>query len=400
MGDDHALRRLNKMKLIIIGSGVIGAWAAMKLAGHGEDILVIDSYGPGNVMGSSHDSNRVIRSFYGGNTTLTSMVARSLTDWKELEFLTSEKLYTRTGVLWMIQNEDSHEYAQRSLEVSQACGLPCQRIEVDEAAQFYPQINFSDIRSVYREEEAGYVQATKSIQLLSDVAQNLGARYLCDKVVDIHFRNKSLTGVSLASGDKINGDEFILCAGPWINELSRKIFSEDWVQVSKQEVYYFRHPLPDTRFQDPGLPVWIDMGQSIHYGVPATPNVGFKVCNDNRGETICPDSMDRLTSSESLKLIREFVNHRFPGMKDPALIQTKVCQYSNTSRGNYIIDFFPGVQNGVVLAGGNGHGFKNAPAIAQLGIDILKGQANPIPQFQISPRPGGRITPLENDCKI
>jgi glycine/D-amino acid oxidase-like deaminating enzyme len=42
-----------------------------------------------------------------------------------------------------------------------------------------------------------------------------------------------------------------------------------------------------------------------------------------------------------------------------------VCQYENTSNGDFVIDRHPGFDNVWIAGGGSGHGFKHGPAVGE-----------------------------------
>jgi glycine/D-amino acid oxidase-like deaminating enzyme len=43
-----------------------------------------------------------------------------------------------------------------------------------------------------------------------------------------------------------------------------------------------------------------------------------------------------------------------------------VCQYENSSNGDFLIDRLPGHDNVWLVGGGSGHGFKHGPAVGEL----------------------------------
>jgi glycine/D-amino acid oxidase-like deaminating enzyme len=42
-----------------------------------------------------------------------------------------------------------------------------------------------------------------------------------------------------------------------------------------------------------------------------------------------------------------------------------VCQYENTSNGDFLIDRHPQFENVWLVGGGSGHGFKHGPAVGE-----------------------------------
>ena len=112
------------------------------------------------------------------------------------------------------------------------------------------------------------------------------------------------------------------------------------------------------------MPVWIDFGDEI-YGIPDLENRGFKIAPDRHGPPFDPDRGERVVTAEGLSTVRKFLAQRFPGLKDAPLLETRVCQYENTSNGDFLIDRHPAFDNVWLVGGGSGHGFKHGPALGE-----------------------------------
>ncbi len=53
-------------------------------------------------------------------------------------------------------------------------------------------------------------------------------------------------------------------------------------------------------------------------------------------------------------------------MKDAPLVESRVCQYENTTDHNFIVDRHPDNENVWIVGGGSGHGFKHGPALGEM----------------------------------
>jgi len=78
-----------------------------------------------------------------------------------------------------------------------------------------------------------------------------------------------------------------------------------------------------------------------------------------------PDTAERVITPATLASVRDFVARRFPALKDAPLVASEVCQYENTSNGDFLIDRHPGFENVWLAGGGSGHGFKHGPALGE-----------------------------------
>lgn len=376
---------MKRTRSIVIGAGILGSWIAYKLQTSGKEVILIDQYGGGNLLGSSHDQNRVIRGFYGGNETYTQMVSESFRDWKELESESNSKLYTHTGALWFIRDGIDESYPRNSIPISEKFGMNGYELSKSEASKQYPAVDFSGIQSVFFEEEAGYLNATQSCLSIQDLFIKKGGQFIREKITNWKNSSGSIESIIMKNGNSLSPDEVYLCCGPWINEWTQKILNASAVYVSRQEVLYFAHPLDYTKFDSSSLPVWVDFGEKIYYGIPGTEQTGFKLADDTRGRLFDPSNDDRNITEQSIHNARNFLKERFPSMGNQPMINAKVCQYSNTKDGNYIIDRFPELKNVYIVAGGNGHGFKNAPAIASIATKLSDSNFMPPDLFQFCP---------------
>jgi len=74
---------------------------------------------------------------------------------------------------------------------------------------------------------------------------------------------------------------------------------------------------------------------------------------------------DRSVSAESVVEANCFLAERFPALRDVPLTESRVCQYENTSTGDFLIDRHPDFDNVWLVGGGSGHGFKHGPAVGE-----------------------------------
>ena len=64
-------------------------------------------------------------------------------------------------------------------------------------------------------------------------------------------------------------------------------------------------------------------------------------------------------------------------------MESRVCQYENTSTGDFLIDRHPDFENVWLLGGGSGHGFKHGPAVGEYTCALIDGKAAAEPRFSL-----------------
>jgi glycine/D-amino acid oxidase-like deaminating enzyme len=134
--------------------------------------------------------------------------------------------------------------------------------------------------------------------------------------------------------------------------------------VTRQEVIFLGVPPGDDSFNRGVMPTWVDFNDLV-YAMPNLDGRGFKIAIDAHGEEFDPDSGERVVSDAGLKAVREYLARRVPRMANAPVMETRVCQYENTSNGDFLIDRHPMVENVWIVGGGSGHGFKHGPVVGE-----------------------------------
>jgi len=89
--DPQPLSAGSKPRVVVIGAGAFGGWTALQLRQRGADVVLLDSWGPGNPRSSSGGRTRVIRAIYGPDRVYVEMVKRAYELWESLAAPTDDK---------------------------------------------------------------------------------------------------------------------------------------------------------------------------------------------------------------------------------------------------------------------------------------------------------------------
>ena len=361
-------------RIVVVGAGAFGGWTALHLRRLGANVTLVDSWGPGNARSSSGGETRVIRAIYGADREYTEMVRRSYSMWETLDASTDETLYVETGALWLHRGDDA--YVRSSVPVMQASGFPIDQMTVADAARRYPQIDFKGVKSVWLERRAGALSARRACAVVRDAFQKAGGSYRTAHA-EIPVVDKQVSTLRFAGGATIDADVFVFACGPWLGQLFPDLLGEA-IEPTRQEVYYFGAPRGSERYQPARMPIWIDFGERIFYGIPDLGGSGFKIADDTRGEPFDPTNGNRTPTEAGLARARSVLAERFPELANAPLLKAEVCQYENSPDGNLIIDRHPLASNVWVIGGGSGHGFKLSPAVGEMAAKrILSGKEVP-----------------------
>jgi glycine/D-amino acid oxidase-like deaminating enzyme len=370
-----------KTHIVVVGAGAFGGWTALSLLRRGARVTLVDSWGPGNSRASSGGETRVIRGVYGSSRTYVELASRAFVLWREHEQAVGQRLYTETGALWLVASQDD-ALERSSMPLLRDAGLPFRELTAAEAARRYPQISFDGIRWALLELRAGFLLARRACETVVDAFRAEGGTYVQARAALGARKGAALGALTLEGRDPIEADTFVFACGPWLGQVFPDLLGSK-IRATRQEVYFFGSP-PGERFSESQMPVWIEHGERLFYGIPGNQHRGFKVADDTRGAVVDPTMMERLTSAEGLAAARALLSRRFPGLKDAPLVEARVCQYENSTDENFIIDRHPELSNAWIAGGGSGHGFKFGPALGERIAAIVLGERQTDAMFALA----------------
>ncbi|MFD1765631.1 FAD-dependent oxidoreductase [Sphingorhabdus buctiana] len=359
----------------VIGAGVFGAWSAWHLKKAGLSVALIDQYSPGHARSSSGGESRVIRVSYGGDPLYSSMAVDSLAQWDALSQRQSQPILHKVGVLWFSADNDAS--AKQSLEWLRASGLG--RWEGDAAAlrARFQQMRFADNESGFIETGTGALIAGRGVQAVVADARLEAVRGKAESPKRLQNGFYEVAGITARS--------LVYACGPWLPKIFPEVLGGR-IFVTRQEVFHFGAAPGDKRFAAPALPVWADSNaQDFAYGFPDLEGQGFKMAFDTHGEEVDPDTQNRQVSAAGVARARAYLKTRFPDLAEAPLIHARVCQYENSSNGDFLIDRLPGHDNVWLVGGGSGHGFKHGPAVGKRVAAHVINAATPVePRFSLA----------------
>jgi sarcosine oxidase len=365
--------------IAVIGAGVFGAWTAWHLAKRGQRVMLVDAYGPANARASSAGESRIIRMGYGADELYTLWSQNSLEQWKKFFAASEAPLFHETGVLWLGGENDVQ--LRHTASTLRRCKIPFEEFDRTTLEKKYPQVSFEDIKTGILEPHSGVLMARRAVAALVEDAERLGVEY-CSAQIPKPAGSGRLDHVMTNQRARIAAGEFIFACGAWLGKVFPEVLGPR-IFPSRQEVFFFGIPSADTRFGPAALPTWL-FQEDLYYGMPDIESRGLKIAFDDHGERVDPDTQSRIVSPAMTEMVRKYVAKRFPALKDAPIVETRVCQYENTSNGDFLIDRHPGIENVWFVGGGSGHGFKHGPAVGEYVTGRLLDRAQPEPRFSLA----------------
>ena len=369
-------------RVAVIGAGVFGTWTAVHLLRRGHKVTLIDAWGPAHSRASSGGESRLTRGAYGKDAIYTRMALDSLKEWKALSAASGLPIFHECGILFFFPTEE--QYVRDSMNAHKALGIPTQALSQAEMARRFPMIDFTGVKVGLFEPGFGALMARRAVQTLADVFVQRGGTYARAKVRPPQDAKAELTEIALANGERIRADRFVFAVGPWLPKLFPDVVGPR-ILPTRQEVFFFAPPAGDRRFLPDAMPGWADFnGGDIFYGFPDLEGRGVKFAHDAHGIEVDPDAQDRRPTETALAEIITFRDRRFPLLKGAPLTEARVCQYENSSNGDFLIDFHPRYGNVLLVGGGSGHGFKHGPEVGRYAANRLLGSVAAEPRFSLA----------------
>jgi sarcosine oxidase len=367
------------MRVTVIGAGVFGAWCAKFLADAGHSVTLVEAYGPANARASSADHSRVIRAGYGADEIYSRWATQSLRDWQWLAAATNQTLLARTGALFL--GEPGSAYVRDTHRTLTALGINAEWLEPSEIARRYPQIAVDGLGACVYEAQAGVIRARAAVQaLVAHLMANQRVSLLTARVAAIDEQRATIE-VRTIAGAVLAADAFVFACGPWLPRLFPQTLGGR-IRPTRQEVLFFGTPAGDVSFSASRLPVWIDFTAGL-YGIADLDARGFKVGIDRHGPLVDPDTLERVVTHDIVDQTRAWIARRFPDLHDAPLLDAHVCQYENTSSGDFVIDRHPAWSTCWIVGGGSGHGFKHGPAVGRHVAELIAGQSDVQERFRL-----------------
>lgn len=360
--------------VVVVGAGVFGAWTAYQLKCAGASVLLLDAYGPGNSRASSGGETRIMRLGYGPDEIYSRSAQRSMVLWQQL-FEKTGSLFRKTGMLWLARENDA--YCEATLTTLQRIGANYERLDRDELARRFPQLAIGPTTWAILEPDSGALFARRAVQAVAARVD-----YLEEAVVSPQIKNGKLNSIQTTGGKEIVAGHYVFACGPWLPRMFPDLLG-DLIHITRQEIFFFGVPPGDDSFNAGAMPAWIDFNDLV-YSIPNVDGRGLKMAIDAHGPEFDPDRGERVVTTSGLNAVREYLAQRVPRLANAPVTETRVCQYENTSNGDFLIDKHPGFENVWLIGGGSGHGFKHGPAVGEYAAEMITGRGTPQPRFSLA----------------
>ncbi|RDW86103.1 NAD(P)/FAD-dependent oxidoreductase [Aspergillus mulundensis] len=375
--------------ILIIGAGVFGLSTALELTRRGyTNITVLDRHVPPVVDGSSVDISRIIRADY-ADPVYAQMALEAYKGWTS----TYSDFYYESGFV-LISETASNPYIEKSKQnILDKGGRVREFSNIRQMRALYPGIE-ADLPSAqgYNNPVGGWADAAGSIGRLASQCSVAGVSFITGRRGTVHSLRRSadrVVGVNLADGTHLLASQVILATGAWSNRL---IDLSHTASSSGQPVGFIQLTA-DEAVKFAKTPVMINMTSGV-FSFPPTPGTnilklarhgyGFatEVKSEATGRTISGPRRDSSNAASGFLPddadagLRDGLKSLFPSLADRPWINRRLCWYTDTPTGDFIIDRHPALEGLFVATGGAGHAFKFLPVLGKYVADCFEDRAS------------------------
>lgn len=379
--------------MLVIGLGAFGSATAYQLAKRGASVIGIDRFTPPHDQGSSHGATRITRLAVGEGEVYVPLVKRSNQIWQELEIMTGQSLYKKTGGLIMgpadgrIRHHGKTDFVRRTIDAAVRYDIAHEVLDARGISDRFPQFLTRGDELGYFEPDSGVLKPERCVDAQLQQARSLGAKLqFGETVASIEadqggVRVRTQRGIYLAK-------QAIVTAGPWVPALVGGAFVPK-LRVMRQVLYWFKTSEPSL-YASPRCPVFIWMhGQSDEdyvYGFPMVDGFdGVKVATEQYREVSDPDRLVReVSKAERTAMYERNVKGRLRSVL-PDCVHSTTCPYTVSPDSGFIVDRHPELANVTVVSACSGHGFKHSSGVGEaLAVQALGGSSDWSASFGMS----------------
>ncbi|KAL4764309.1 FAD-dependent oxidoreductase [Aspergillus foveolatus] len=386
--------------ILIVGGGVFGLSTALSLSKrHPNSKVTLLEASPTipNPHGSSVDSSRIIRADY-SNPTYAKLASEAVDLWRTTEW-GHDGRYTQNGLLLVYPdgNSTAKDYTTKSYHNVKQLGENAQflptKADVLKAAPAYGET--LQVAGGYVNWSSGWADAEAGVRFAKQKLDKEGkVRFVHGEVSRLLFSpvdNRTVTGVVLndSKNTTMTADLVILATGAWTAGL---VDLRGRAVSTGQAIAYMRISDEEQRRLEQ-MPTILNFATGI-FIIPPRNNI-LKIARHAYGyhnpkavpvpgATPTGETMHVSLPEQGVPIplegetaFRTALKQLLPTFADRPFLNTRICWYTDTPKGDFIITHHPSHPHLFLATGGSGHAYKFFPLIGEKVVDALEGKLAP-----------------------
>ncbi|KAF2747971.1 FAD dependent oxidoreductase [Sporormia fimetaria CBS 119925] len=394
--------------VLIIGSGVFGLATAWELSKNPEfkdtEITLIDRQPFPAADSSSIDTSRIIRPDY-ASLSYTRLASKAQLLWRTTF---APEHYHETGlavtasgpeqsyVTDSLRNVQFHgtdrvQTLQSAAEIQRVCGLEANKPTDDTLSPGGGSTGYVNWNSGWADAEGAMCWLRREVEKLNRVRFITGTV----KRLNINHSTNTVSGVILSDDSTLTASLTILAAGAWSPSL---LDLRGICKATGQALVYL--PLSASeQAKVANNPTILNLSTGLFIITPSRKSL--KVARHGHGYTnpttiphpeAAPGSNQTITISlpathltthtqdplplEAQRQCRDLLRSVYPSLSSPSRpwSKTRICWYTDTRNGDFLIDHHPKYKGLFLATGGAGHAFKFLPVIGECVVESILGR--------------------------
>ena len=374
--------------VVIVGGGVMGCSIALHLREAGVARVTVIERDSTYARASSFLAMGGIRQQFGSAVNV-KLVQLSLPFWRAFDERFSKpgqevRANFRPRGYLFLANQDQAEGFERRLKLMQGCGAVVEKLDRGELARRLPDAYLDDIVFGVLGRDDGYASPREVLKGMRAGAEAAGVEFVAGEVRGIDREGVSrvrteatgaresagrVSGVLLASGERIGTRAVVNAAGAWAAAVARLVGIELPIQPQRQHL--FRCALPE--FWPYRFPMVIDP-TGVHWRHDDPDHVS-DLDRIVVARTYTDEPFGENFECDAARWERDFLPplaRRLPALKSVRVLEGWSGLYEVTPDHNPVLGAYPGLEGFFVAAGFSGHGLMMSPAIGRVLSEIIR----------------------------
>jgi sarcosine oxidase subunit beta len=349
-----------KVPVVIIGSGIIGAVIAYYLTRKGiSDVLVLEQGEIGSQGATIACLGGLRTQFSTAVNIRFSLISRKVYQRFKIDFGVDPG-FKPYGYLFLATTPKQWKILKNTSRLMTVLDVPVELLSPQEVSRHWPFIRVDDLSGGSYTKEDGFYSPIEILQTYGKKARQGGTVFMEKvEVTGISIKNNRVVCLQTKDGHKIKADSVVNAAGPWAGRVASMAGLNLPVGPLKRHLFFTDtfHEIPDI------FPMVIDVdsgwymkreGRGLILGGPTGEKSLSQHVDFDAEEWTADKSIQRIPSLERAKIIRGWVGH-----------------YEMTPDHHSVIGTFPELRNFICAAGFSGHGFQHAPATGMVVAELI-----------------------------
>jgi glycine/D-amino acid oxidase-like deaminating enzyme len=353
--------------VVIVGGGIMGATTLYEFARRGVDALLLEQ-DPSFGGRDSSKTAGIMRTHY-SNPAVVRMAIRGQQIFREIAAIAGVPPVFREIGYVFLASPATVEKARDNIAMQRAQGAQVQELPASSLERFAPGASTDGIAAIFHEPASGYVEPVPAAEAFIDAARQRGASAQADvRVRRLVAEHGAVVGVETDDG-RIGARQVVLAAGAWSEGLAAGVGVELPMEYSVEQELVLAVPsdlAPRSSISNAVDAVY-ERPEFAHEAGPGRTAVLVGTGFPKSYPTGDPDaypSQDALP--ELVAELRGRLAIRQPVLAAADVLEAKIGLYDITPDWHPLLGRVPSIEGLLLVTGGSGHGFKLAPAFAEL----------------------------------